>query len=120
MGALQQSIVSRIAHETLRQSPKNVTSGDWWSHLGDDFADHPENFQLGVYDASRVQVTALVDVAVRTVGAIGVGLTAFPVGFRPSKLKKMLAHRNFYEPIAQTGNPNIFFATPPKNVELKV
>ncbi len=120
MGVAPQSIVSRIAHETLRQSSAEGRSGRWWSQLEEDFYEHPEHFTLGLYDDSRIRMTGMVDMAVRTFGAIGVGLTAFPLGFRPSKLREMEVHRKFYEPIAETGNPNVFFAPPPETIEVGV
>ncbi len=120
MGAAPQSIVSRIAHETLRQSSKDVRHRPWWSRLDDDFYEHPENFNLTIYDDSRVQATAFVDIAVRTLGAVAIGCTSFSAGFHPNKLRALETHRKFYEPIAEGGNPNIFFGTPATNLDIKI
>lgn len=113
------SVVSRIAHESIRHAPSIMPDGPWWDHLEANFYERPEGFELELRDLLRVKATAVLDVALRTsMAAVLLPLTV-PVGYRPKALKQMLDDRRLYEPLAESGDPTRFFTEPPATIELR-
>ncbi|MFV1979493.1 MAG: alpha/beta hydrolase family protein, partial [Myxococcota bacterium] len=60
-----------------------MPEGLWWENLESNFAQRPEGFELGPRDWLRVNITALGDLAIRTVGASLLSLTALPASLMP-------------------------------------
>ncbi len=90
--------------------------GKWWEQLDLDFPEREETFALKLRDRVQVSTTAVSDVVLRTAGACLVGATAFPLGYGPSKLRAAMADRDFYGPMAESGDPARFFPPPPEDV----
>lgn len=110
-------VVSRIRHA---DPPFALPDERWWESLREDFPDVRDRFELARWDRARVSLTAASDVVLRTLGATLVGLLAFPLGYNPIAIKRMMRAREFYEPLA-LGDRDAFFAKPtgePK-IELK-
>ncbi|MBI2566039.1 MAG: alpha/beta hydrolase [Candidatus Schekmanbacteria bacterium] len=93
-----------------------MPAGPWWNNLETTFSQRPEGFELELLDKTRVTLTAALDVALRTGGALGVGALALPLGFHPLKLRQALADRDLYQTIAESGDPRIFFRQPQEHV----
>lgn len=91
----------------------------WWEHLEPEFSRTPEPFQLALRDRFQVRITAASDVLLRTVGACLVGTTALPLGFHPRRVREALEDRAFYEPMARSGDPKLFFTPPPRDVAVR-
>src|SRR5690349_3206485 len=89
------SVVSRIIHDSFR---------------------HIEPFQLELLDQIQVEATAASDVALRTLGACLLGGLAMPTGYHPLAMLRTKGERKFYGAIAETGDSDRFFQTPPENV----
>jgi pimeloyl-ACP methyl ester carboxylesterase len=114
------SVVSRIAHDACQKAPALLPEGGrWWDQLELDFPDQAEGFQLGLKDRLQVELSAASDVVLRTAGACLVGATAVPLGYRPKKLREALADRDFYGPMAESGDATRFFVRPPADVPVR-
>ena len=107
------AVVSRIAHRSAKHA-KRPGPIRWWDALPEDFAHRDEGFDLAWKDRSAVTLTAASDVVMRTVGAGLVGGLAFPLGYHPLELRRALKDADFYGPIAESGDPDRFFAAPPR------
>ncbi len=111
------SVVSRIAHDACLEAPVLLPDrGRWWEQLDVDFPKREETFKLAPRDRVQVSTTAVSDVVLRTAGACLVGATAFPLGYNPKKLREAMADRDFYGPMAESGDPARFFRPPPRDV----
>jgi pimeloyl-ACP methyl ester carboxylesterase len=111
------SVVSRIAHDACQEAPALLPDGGrWWEQLDLDFPEQEEGFRLALRDRLQVELSAASDVVLRTAGACLVGATAMPLGYRPKKLREAVADRDFYGPMAESGDPSRFFAKPPDGV----
>jgi pimeloyl-ACP methyl ester carboxylesterase len=113
------TVVSRIAHESVRSAPSIMPSGDWWNNLESNFHRRPEGFDLPVRD--QIQVSAMVasDKALRTGLALLVSGLAVPLGYRPSKLKRAYEQRDLYQKFADERDAEGFFKRPPKGVPIR-
>jgi pimeloyl-ACP methyl ester carboxylesterase len=114
------SVVSRIAHEAYRSEPDLIPEGvRWWEHLPLDFPEQDESFRLSMRDSLQVRATAASDVVLRTLGASLVGVTAAPLGYGRQRMREAKADRMFYGPMAESGDPSLFFAVPPRRVSVQ-
>lgn len=114
------SVVSRIAHDACQDAPALLPEGGrWWDQLDLYFPARDEGFQLAFADRLQVELSAASDVVLRTAGACLVGATAMPFGYRPAKLREAVADRDFYGPMAESGDPTRFFQPPPKGVRVR-
>lgn len=109
------TIVSRIAHEAYQHAPRILPKGPWWRYLESNFSERPEGFELKFRDLWRVEATAASDVFIRTAGASLIGALALPIGYHPFKIREMFRDRDFYELMADSGDPQQFFHEPPKD-----
>lgn len=112
------AIVSRIAHEASVTGPRERMGTAWWRELEPDFARRPEPFRLATRDALQVRAGAATDILIRTVGACLVGGLALPLGYHPLRMRSALADREFYGPLAESGDPARFFEPPPRGVRV--
>ncbi len=111
------SVVSRIAHDACLDAPVLLPDrGPWWQQLDPDFPERDETFRLARKERLQIAATAASDVVLRTAGACLVGAAAVPLGYRPKKLREALADRDFYGPMAESGDPSRFFRPPPSGV----
>lgn len=111
------SVVSRIAHDACLEEPSLLPgSGRWWELLDPRFPERDEGFRLARRERLQVRATAASDVLLRTGGALLIGATAIPLGYSPKKLREALADRDFYGPMAESGDPSRFFDPPPRGV----
>ncbi len=88
----------------------------WWQQLAEDFASRPEPFDHLLRDRLLVGSTASIDVMVRTAAASMVAGLALPLGYRPSQLRRDLDDARMYTDLADSGDPQRFFAAPPAGV----
>lgn len=117
-GERTSGVVSRIGHGDARFGLDRDVP--WWEALPEDFSKLRDRFPMGPLDRAKVAATAASDVVLRTLGASLVGMLAFPLGYHPAAIKRAMRAREFYEPIARAGDPSAFFATPPRDVEVKL
>src|SRR4029079_258530 len=111
------SVVSRIAHEECERAPSILPEGQgWWEHLSEDFPKSAEPFDLELRDRLQVGASAASDVVLRTLGATLVGTLAAPLGYRRQRMREAMADRDFYGPMAESGDATRFFKPPPKEV----
>lgn len=118
---MQPGVVSRISHRNPTNAPYLIhgNTTEWWDKLDSRFPRMEEHFKLGFSDRVKVGATAAIDTVIRTGAASMVGTFSIPRGFRPSKVREMLEHREHYETMALSGDPSRFFVTPPDNVRIE-
>lgn len=110
---------SRISHETILHSFDVEPGARWWDSLESNFYQRPEGFNLSIAEELMVRPTAAFDRVVRTVGSASLALTIFPFGYHSREFKLSFEDRDFYQPLAESGDPKQFFADPPPNVPVK-
>lgn len=111
--------MKRIKHQTVLHSFDVVPDVPWWESLESNFYRRPEAFDLSVADQIRVTSTAAFDVALRTVGSASLALTIFPFGYHSREFKASFADREFYQPLAESGDASRFFVEPPAQVPVR-
>ncbi len=113
------SVVSRIAHDSVRASPPIMPDGRWWRNLESNFYRRPEGFDLAMRDRWRVLATAAADIGIRTAGATAVGALAVPFGYHPLRLRNSFKHKDFYSDFVTRGDRDAFFKKPAHGVEIR-
>src|SRR5512139_1520360 len=114
------SVVSRIAHDSCIQAPCLLGRGYWWDELDPDFAYQNESFDLDLGDRIQVGTTAATDTFLRAALAGAVSATAIPMGFHPLSLYRAIqATQDLYGPMAESGDPTLFFKKPPPGVRVQ-
>jgi len=111
-------IVSKIAHESLKNAPGIMPEGPWWHNLESNFCQRPESFELHPMDQLFVSSTASLDIIMRTIGASMVGAFALPTAANPITISKMIRDKHLYTNKADTQDPSQFFILPPKHVNI--
>ncbi len=115
----ESSVVSRIAHESCLKAPALIGGPHWWEDLAPNFARQREGFDLALSDRIRVGAVSTLDCALRTLAASWTAALAIPVGFNPVELRRSWRDRDFYGPIAESGDAKRFFKEPPKGVRVR-
>lgn len=116
----ESSVVSRIVHDSYLEAPSLVSGRSWWTQLDPGFARQREEFELAFTDRMTVGAVSTLDCALRSVAASGVAALALPPGFNPLQLQRAWADRDFYGPIAESGDAAQFFKKPPSDVRVRV
>jgi hypothetical protein len=86
----------------------------WWEALDPAFYKHHDQFDMGVLDVAAVELTGSLDENLRRLGALGVALTAVPIGFNPFTLRRALRESAVYRRAAEAGDPKLIFEPPPE------
>lgn len=113
------AVISRIVHYSSHLARNGMPAQPWWENLDPEFHARDEHFKLRAWDRFRVDGTAVIDVAIRTVAAGIVGTTAAPLAFGPHMVKQMLEDAPFYEAIAERRDAKAFFDPPPRRVHVR-
>jgi pimeloyl-ACP methyl ester carboxylesterase len=113
------SVVSRVANETYGHSRRIMPEQPWWDNLEPSFHKFPDDFYLDTRTQLMVDATAGVDVALRTGMAAVVSVLALPLSLNPVRLLQDNADRRFYQEMAESGDPSLFFHEPPSGVPVE-
>ncbi|MFT6398833.1 MAG: hypothetical protein ACJAYU_003595, partial [Bradymonadia bacterium] len=85
----------------------------WWESLDNKFYAKRDRFDLPIVDRVASELTSSLDTGLRRLGAMGVSLTAIPVGFNPIRLRRAFRQSEFYRQGATDGDPSLLFPKPP-------
>ena len=85
----------------------------WWEALDPRFYARRDRFDLSPKDRLAVEFTSGIDRGVRRLGALGVSLTAIPVGFNPHRLRRAFRQSELYRQAATNHDASQLFRDPP-------
>ena len=85
----------------------------WWEALDPEFYARRDRFDLPPKDRIAVELTSGLDRSLRRVGALGVSLTAIPVGFNPHRLRRAFRQSELYREAATNHDASQLFRRPP-------
>ncbi len=96
------------------ETTAELTAGKpWWEALDSKFYAKRDRFDLPIVDRVASELTSSLDTGLRRLGAMGVSLTAIPVGFNPVRLRRAFRQSEFYRQGATDADPSLLFPEPP-------